>query len=84
MTTDCSSGQSSPAHVIAVVSGTAATVWLLAAVRVLLQVVVNDKKFSPWYGVAGVCWTNGIGMFMLTVGLIAHSKVGRQLAWQRQ
>lgn len=60
---------------IAVIAGLVGTSWLLWAVIKLLAIVFVAESESPSYTVPAVSWINGIGAFMLTVGLVAHSKV---------
>lgn len=58
---------------VAIVVGTVATVSLLGAVLLLLPMAAAG--IATWYGLASLGWSNGIGMFVLTLGLIAHGKV---------
>lgn len=60
---------------VAVVAGLVGTAWLLTAVLVLLRVVAVAYRITPPYTFAATSWINGVGAFMVTVGLVAHSKV---------
>lgn len=60
---------------VAVVTGLVGTSRLLWAVVKLLGIVFVADDTTPSYTVPAMSWINGVGAFMLTVGLVAHSKV---------